>query len=326
MACGAWVFPTRVGMVRRATTFDPINRSIPHPRGDGPFQEPYWGARSAYSPPAWGWSVVASAELECETVFPTRVGMVRRQPQPAGERRRIPHPRGDGPENSEPQSGSPAYSPPAWGWSGPMNPLFALQVVFPTRVGMVRMAGPSPAASGGIPHPRGDGPPPQLRHSITAQYSPPAWGWSDPTADDAETIGVFPTRVGMVRTKTRAEAPAKGIPHPRGDGPLFRCLVRWLWQYSQPRGKLTRRAEDSAPCLRTVWAARPSDAPWAKQAASGGSLLEEGSCARLSQFPTRIKNKKGTKPCRCTNIARMPKIRCRSIVAFEHRCEPGLDR
>ena len=97
------VFPTRVGMVRRARARRYAEKCFPHPRGDGPnakgrkfcflkFSPPAWGwsAWSAvvawmprFSPPAWGWSSVQGWGAEGFAVFPTRVGMVRRSSSPA---------------------------------------------------------------------------------------------------------------------------------------------------------------------------------------------------------------------------------------------------
>ncbi len=177
--CIDFVFPTRVGMVRRPSiatrlgcrAFSPHawgwsdNRvgpgdaseldRFPHTRGDGPdpvdamFSPHAWGwselvrARRAFSPHAWGWSVTRRCS-NSKDVFPTRVGMVR-------------------------HNGS---------WN-----------VFPTRVGMVREAGISfphtrgdgprcpcvTLASIGFPHTRGDGP---FAGTLVHPFSPHAWGWS----------------------------------------------------------------------------------------------------------------------------------------------------
>ena len=70
------------------------------------------------------------------------------------------------------------FSPPAWGWSVNWHYIIATSVVFPTRVGMVRVAFVAMALMRSFPHPRGDGPPqgqPRLKFPL---FSPPAWGWS----------------------------------------------------------------------------------------------------------------------------------------------------
>ncbi len=135
------VFPTRVGMVRDD---DDVVRQIirfPHPRGDGPFGCVAPELLAQFSPPAWGWSVLASRDLTSMCVFPTRVGMVRCGVGCVRRRTGFPHPRGDGPCDF---SGSVAvlkFSPPAWGWSAELPRLFERECVFPTRVGMVRRVG-----------------------------------------------------------------------------------------------------------------------------------------------------------------------------------------
>src|ERR1035441_6073635 len=70
----------------------------------------------------------------------------------------IPHPRGDGPSSWTAVSPYPPYSPPAWGWSATKHPKTPNVVVFPTRVGMVRLPNAHLLTPCGIPHPRGDGP------------------------------------------------------------------------------------------------------------------------------------------------------------------------
>ena len=51
-------------------------------------------------------------------------------------------------------------------------------------------------------------------------FSPPAWGWSLPTALMAGDTLVLPTRVGMVRPVLEWDGTHGSSPHPRGDGPL----------------------------------------------------------------------------------------------------------
>ena len=75
-----------------------------------------------------------------------------------------------------------------------------------------------------IPHTRGDGPiTSQLKTSAT-KYSPHAWGWSEVQTYVDQDGSVFPTRVGMVRGRSRSRPVPLGIPHTRGDGPP------WAWR------------------------------------------------------------------------------------------------
>jgi len=167
-------------------------------------------------------------------VLPTRVGMVRHGNREILLPRRSPHPRGDGPPDNRAGCSVAEFSPPAWGWSGlPVERLFRV-VVLPTRVGMVRSRFDAAQPPHCSPHPRGDGPMKVVYVLDSGQFSPPAWGWSDFNAGITILNAVLPTRVGMVRNAVIAALPARGSPHPRGDGPgrvrnLFNAL-----QFSPP--------------------------------------------------------------------------------------------
>ena len=71
--------------------------------------------------------------------------------------------------------------------------------VFPTRVGMVRLDGGE-----------GDG----------VFVFPTRVGMVRRRAARSAAAFVFPTRVGMVRWSSVSGRPARGFPHPRGDGPF----------------------------------------------------------------------------------------------------------
>ena len=79
MAAGwpKFVFPTRVGMVRRRVRNDPRHSRFPHARGDGPAILAHVEDMDLFSPRAWGWSGKLRALRGYLLVFPTRVGMVR---------------------------------------------------------------------------------------------------------------------------------------------------------------------------------------------------------------------------------------------------------
>src|ERR1035438_6760023 len=199
------VFPTRVGMVRRLGCARPRGAGIPHPRGDGPVGHVVYAPLLGYSPPAWGWSGSAQLRRKHTMVFPTRVGMVRRKQKSQYAGGGIPHPRGDGPALlRNPQYGG-VYSPPAWGWSAVVGRAARRCRVFPTRVGMVRARRPSVPSIRRIPHPRGDGPYVINLDTTPDPYSPPAWGWSGIIVQEMGIMGVFPTRVGMVRPLQQRE-------------------------------------------------------------------------------------------------------------------------
>ena len=132
------VFPTRVGMVRSAASFS--------------------AAASSFSPREWGWSGEKGQKPPTGAVFPTRVGMVRNRRNRRLRRRSFPHASGDGPPCALISTIADAFSPREWGWSELDEAYDAMCDVFPTRVGMVRKALPSPRPLYRFPHASGDGP------------------------------------------------------------------------------------------------------------------------------------------------------------------------
>src|ERR1035438_10202608 len=104
-------------MVRARRPRQPPQTTIPHPRGDGPFDGILGEQIARYSPPAWGWSALAAHDNPLRQLFPTRVGMVRLMGFSESKSHGIPHPRGDGPRSPPTTTPSDQYSPPAWGWS-----------------------------------------------------------------------------------------------------------------------------------------------------------------------------------------------------------------
>ena len=152
------VFPTRVGMVRGWRRCTTSIVGFPHPRGDGPQVYDLVTFLGRFSPPAWGWSGPRANMTTENTVFPTRVGMVRAAKPWRGTAGSFPHPRGDGPFWRTSKAGPLMFSPPAWGWSARSMHALRLENVFPTRVGMVRLAGGRLTIRVCFPHPRGDGP------------------------------------------------------------------------------------------------------------------------------------------------------------------------
>ena len=156
--CMIAVLPTRVGMVRQSQRLSPVGTRSPHPRGDGPLEPKVEPQPHEFSPPAWGWSVSSVVRFVTGSVLPTRVGMVRRFHRSVEHPDCSPHPRGDGPRERGRLGGLSSFSPPAWGWSVTVTITLPLDVVLPTRVGMVRTAWTSHRSRPRSPHPRGDGP------------------------------------------------------------------------------------------------------------------------------------------------------------------------
>src|SRR5271157_4032584 len=110
----------------------------PHTRGDGPRPLNRNRSHNAFSPHAWGWSVIQRRQGATVVVLPTRVGMVRRAELQPPRPQSSPHTRGDGPIMWLSSGVMAPFSPHAWGWSAARMEAYAAYVVLPTRVGMVR--------------------------------------------------------------------------------------------------------------------------------------------------------------------------------------------
>ncbi len=94
------LFPTHVGMFRRAR-WKPRSRStFPHTRGDVPDGRAPWEAQVIFSPHTWGCSGVGLLQFDLQYLFPTHVGMFRRGRSAIAHRPPFPHTRGDVPLNS----------------------------------------------------------------------------------------------------------------------------------------------------------------------------------------------------------------------------------
>ena len=187
-------------MVRRKSGWLKWATRFPHTRGDGPVSVIVSHRRIQFSPHAWGWSDGTIRMLHTQVVFPTRVGMVRRPRLTPCGTSCFPHTRGDGPRLPAPLVPALAFSPHAWGWSGTAGRQNRAGIVFPTRVGMVRLKKTIDEGRRRFPHTRGDGPSANLSDVASVGFSPHAWGWSANSPRATRSSAVFPTRVGMVRS------------------------------------------------------------------------------------------------------------------------------
>ena len=193
------VLPTRVGMVRSATSSHTSWGCSPHTRGDGPTHNTTKCHMPPFSPHAWGWSVTGRDDAGQAGVLPTRVGMVRNTRSRRSWLSGSPHTRGDGPASMRAAMTDTLFSPHAWGWSVEGVRVHAHGVVLPTRVGMVR-SGPALARDPrGSPHTRGDGPVSKTIWLGSIPFSPHAWGWSEGDGRGQHRRAVLPTRVGIFR-------------------------------------------------------------------------------------------------------------------------------
>src|SRR5262249_32193434 len=91
--------------------------------------------------------------------------------------------------------------------------------------------------------------------AVTARrFSPRAWGWTVVDGVQAPAGGVFPTCVGMDRSRGWSSTPARRFPHVRGDGPVtLNQLSAYFGSFPHVRG--------DGPCGRTPRAAPRSFSP-----------------------------------------------------------------
>ncbi len=95
----------------------------------------------------------------------------------------------------------PWCSPRAWGWTARSAALRCRTSVFPTRVGVDREISLRLALMNGVPHARGGGPTGLCLHLLEDSCSPRAWGWTGAEPAGQALGVVFPTRVGVDRTR-----------------------------------------------------------------------------------------------------------------------------
>ncbi len=206
-------------MVRHATDQLYPAPCFPHARGDGPKMRWRWLRLMKFSPRPWGWSGVIMPKLPYMPVFPTPVGMVRRDGLQAVTCIGFPHARGDGPGQRMCMKIVYEFSPRPWGWSADVTGRDLDGNVFPTPVGMVRVDVLDKTANPGFPHARGDGPNRLSSGAVVCVFSPRPWGWSELNQNESLSNTVFPTPVGMVRNRRQHSRGGEGFPHARGDGP-----------------------------------------------------------------------------------------------------------
>jgi len=174
------VFPTRVGVdLQLAQPAERRNR-FPHTRGGGPPPTKKTNRCSAFSPHAWGWTVLYKYDNAQSTSFsPHAWGWTGNRSRDALVRRRFPHTRGGGPKMA-------AVTSPISG-------------VFPTRVGVDL--------------------PPSANRAGCHSFSPHAWGWTCSRGRLSRLTCVFPTRVGVDRPTRLTRQIPSCFPHTRGGGP-----------------------------------------------------------------------------------------------------------
>ena len=111
------VFPTRVGMDLPELSMYPPTTCVPHASGDGPNGTHRINPAHVCSPREWGWTAQSAVASNYGTVFPTRVGMDRRNQASQAFKTCVPHASGDGPTTWQDNSNLIPCSPREWGWT-----------------------------------------------------------------------------------------------------------------------------------------------------------------------------------------------------------------
>ena len=224
----AWqpvIFPTRVGMFRIASAVSSSTPNFPHASGDVPYSIAPLGIQAEFSPREWGCSEELAALKDHQPIFPTRVGMFRADAMAFKGHKNFPHASGDVPGLSIEPRDERVFSPREWGCSGVVDPPRREGAIFPTRVGMFRRRGREADTSRYFPHASGDVPDMAARLEARALFSPREWGCSVVEPIAASGRGIFPTRVGMFRSRARAVRASRYFPHASGDVPSSRAAT-----------------------------------------------------------------------------------------------------
>ena len=112
----------------------------------------------AFSPRMWGCSALIIEEFVGLLVFPTHVGMFRRDNVRSPFLPSFPHACGDVPDDGGQPFALDLFSPRMWGCSGTLRRVDFTNKVFPTHVGMFRSWRSRPLPRARFPHACGDVP------------------------------------------------------------------------------------------------------------------------------------------------------------------------
>ena len=114
-------------------------------------------------------------------------------------------------------------SPRPWGCFCLAPLVVALEMVFPTPVGVFLNSSSRLSASSRLPHARGGVSSCSNSPSARRRSSPRPWGCFPLLAFLSKRLKVFPTPVGVFLPLSRAGPPPAGLPHARGGVSLAGC-------------------------------------------------------------------------------------------------------
>ena len=213
------LFPTPVGMFRRASPSLNARSSFPHACGDVPASRAPGPPGSRFSPRLWGCSVQRVEEARADFLFPTPVGMFRCLARSLTLPVPFPHACGDVPAGPENRPRMQAFSPRLWGCSESLRFINPENCLFPTPVGMFRRPARPSRPPAAFPHACGDVPEETCQPRAHAIFSPRLWGCSGVRCATENLRRLFPTPVGMFRSRPRDSERCFPFPHACGDVP-----------------------------------------------------------------------------------------------------------
>ena len=195
------VFPTSVGVYRPPRRGSAAGESLPHVRGGVPELIKDFHVPSKSSPRPWGCTERLGRVARVDVVFPTSVGVYRNRSTIPEGHGSLPHVRGGVPSATDRSSRTETSSPRPWGCTGVCLVQVGDSRVFPTSVGVYRLARRAPGQGGGLPHVRGGVPQDVPNAEWTIASSPRPWGCTafEGVVTDPEIV--FPTSVGVYRTR-----------------------------------------------------------------------------------------------------------------------------
>ncbi len=215
------VFPTPVGVFRGRCLVPGRGRGLPHARGGVPYHAVVTDIVTASSPRPWGCSVSFSQGSINQQVFPTPVGVFRREDMVYRLAWGLPHARGGVPQRRYQMATLRVSSPRPWGCSQTRLGSAQQQPVFPTPVGVFLPQGQMGIPALRLPHARGGVPGSLGAASGEELSSPRPWGCSSNRWRIRLLALVFPTPVGVFPRALTNGLDSRRLPHARGGVPAF---------------------------------------------------------------------------------------------------------
>ncbi len=120
----------------------------------------------------------------------------------------------------------PRSSPRTWGWTDERLVPARRRGLFPTHVGVDRIAMQQHRARKTLPHARGGGPASGSAEAMAENSSPRTWGWTLRARHRVSLTVLFPTHVGVDRPGWVARLSPSALPHARGGGPGNDSAIR----------------------------------------------------------------------------------------------------